>query len=96
MDKPFDQTHLDIDASYYSTLDIRSFGLMLKDPSYCYKFYWLEAIMDRIYGEHSEIPEKLTCRRGGKMSDHVWHKAICQTEILEKYSTDGGLGRCVH
>ena len=29
-------------------LDIRSFMLMLKDPSYCYKFYWLEAIVTLI------------------------------------------------
>ncbi len=37
-----------IDASYYNKLDIRSFMLMLKDSSYCYKFYWLEAIVNLI------------------------------------------------
>ena len=37
-----------IDAAYYNTLDLESFALMLKDPSYCYKFYWLEAIVNLI------------------------------------------------
>mgnify|MGYP001069119627 FL=1 len=32
-----------IDGKYYNTLDIESFSMMMKDPSYCYKFYWLEA-----------------------------------------------------
>lgn len=39
---------LNIDAQYHSTLDLYSFTQMLKDPSYCYKFYWLEAIVDLI------------------------------------------------
>jgi hypothetical protein len=41
-------TQLHIDTDYYNALYIRSFALMLKDPSYCYKFYWLEAIVDLI------------------------------------------------
>ena len=48
MDQSFGKTRLEIDAAYYNTLDIRSFALMLKDPSFCYKFYWLEAIVDLI------------------------------------------------
>lgn len=28
---------LTIDGKYYNTLDIESFSLMMKDPSYCYK-----------------------------------------------------------
>ena len=39
---------LTIDGKYYNTLDIESFSLMMKDPSYCYKFYWLEAIVQLI------------------------------------------------
>ena len=46
MDKPFGPEV--IDSAYYNTLDIESFLLMLKDPSYCYKFYWLEAIVNLI------------------------------------------------
>lgn len=36
---------LKIDDDYNNTLDIESFSLMMKDPSYCYKFYWLEALV---------------------------------------------------
>ncbi len=39
---------LAIDGKYHNTLDIESFSLMMKDPSYCYKFYWLEAIVQLI------------------------------------------------
>ena len=46
MDKPFGPEG--IDPAYRNTLDIGSFLLMLKDPSYCYKFYWLEAIVNLI------------------------------------------------
>lgn len=48
MDQSFCPTGIRIDSSYYNELDIRSFFLMLKDPSYCYKFYWLEAIVTLI------------------------------------------------
>ena len=44
----FSETRLEIDTAYYNMLDIRSFALMLKNPSYCYKFYWLEAIVSLI------------------------------------------------
>jgi len=33
---------------YENTLDIEGFSNMMKDPSYCYKFYWLEAIVKLI------------------------------------------------
>ncbi|MDO5156473.1 MAG: HNH endonuclease domain-containing protein [Eubacteriales bacterium] len=39
---------LTIDGKYYNSLDIEGFSLMMKDPSYCYKFYWLEAIVQLI------------------------------------------------
>lgn len=39
---------LNINGEYHNTLDIESFSQMMKDPSYCYKFYWLEAIVDII------------------------------------------------
>ena len=54
MDKPFGPAGLGIDSAYYNTLDIRSFMLMLKDPSYCYKFYWLEAIVNLIAEDVTE------------------------------------------
>ena len=37
-----------IDTKYYNKLDIEGFSHMMKDPSYCYKFYWLEAIVQLI------------------------------------------------
>lgn len=37
-----------IDGEYHNTLDIDGFSQMMKDPSYCYKFYWLEAIVNLI------------------------------------------------
>ena len=43
-----DNTSLLIDGKYYNTLDIEGFAQMMKDPSYCYKFYWLEAIVQLI------------------------------------------------
>lgn len=39
---------LDVGTQYYSRLDIDGFADMMKDPSYCYKFYWLEAIVNLI------------------------------------------------
>ena len=36
---------LKLKGDYVNTLDIESFSLMMKDPSYCYKFYWLEALV---------------------------------------------------
>ena len=39
---------LNIETSYYNKLDIEAFSQMMKDPSYCYKFYWLEAIVQLI------------------------------------------------
>ncbi|MDD3184876.1 MAG: HNH endonuclease domain-containing protein [Anaerostipes sp.] len=39
---------LNIDQKYYNSLDILSFTQMMKAPSYCYKFYWLEAIVNLI------------------------------------------------
>mgnify|MGYP007102027090 FL=1 len=47
---PFTKTDLtlSIDGKYFNTLDIEGFSQMLKDPSYCYKFYWLEAIVQLI------------------------------------------------
>ena len=40
----FVPSQLKIDGNYYNGLDITGFSRMLKDPSYCYKYYWLEAI----------------------------------------------------
>ena len=36
---------LTVPDGYVNRLDMEGFSLMLKDPSYCYKFYWLEALV---------------------------------------------------
>lgn len=40
--------YLTIEGEYSNTLYMEGFSQMLKDPSYCYKFYWLEAIVNLI------------------------------------------------
>lgn len=47
---------LTIDTNYYNELDIQGFSKMMKDPSYCYKFYWLEAIVQLILEDRTEAP----------------------------------------
>ena len=39
---------LNIEKQYYNKLDIEGFSQMMKNPTYCYKFYWLEAIVNLI------------------------------------------------
>ena len=43
-----------IDAHYYNKLDIEGFSRMMRAPSYCYKFYWLEAIVQLISENRTE------------------------------------------
>lgn len=40
---------LEIEPKYYNNLNIDGFSKMMKSPSYCYKFYWLEAIIQSIF-----------------------------------------------
>lgn len=39
---------LEIEPKYYNNLNIDGFSKMMESPSYCYKFYWLEAIIQLI------------------------------------------------
>jgi hypothetical protein len=34
-----------VDVNYHNALDVKGFSLMMKNPSFCYKFYWLEALV---------------------------------------------------
>ena len=45
---------LSIDTRYYNKPDIEGFSQMMKDSSYCYKFYWLEAIVKLISEDKRE------------------------------------------
>ena len=46
---------LHTDASYRNDLDTGKFARMLDDPSQCYKFYWLEAILNLLLTEEGDI-----------------------------------------
>lgn len=46
---------LHTDASYRNDLDTGKFARMLDDPSQCYKFYWLEAILNLMPTEEGDI-----------------------------------------
>lgn len=43
-----------IDKKYYNTLDLEGFSKMMTSPSYCYKFFWLEAIVQLISANKTE------------------------------------------
>lgn len=43
-----------IDGKYYNALDIDGFSRMMNNPSFCYKFYWLEAIVQLISENRTE------------------------------------------
>ena len=40
---------------YVNGLDTEKFAGMLKDPSQCYKFYWLEAILKLTWEKEREL-----------------------------------------
>ncbi len=45
LDTPKIEYVLNLSGEYQNTLDIEGFSQMMKDPAYCYKFYWLEALV---------------------------------------------------
>lgn len=45
---------LEIDGKYYNSLEIESFSKMMDSPSYCYKFYWLDAITTLILEDKTD------------------------------------------
>ena len=46
--------NLTVETKYFNKLDIEGFSRMMKDPAYCYKFYWLEAIVQLISENRTE------------------------------------------
>ncbi len=54
MDYVDKQSGLIIEGEYHNSLDVNGFSRMMKDPSYCYKFYWIEAIVQLISQDKSE------------------------------------------
>ena len=47
--------HLQSNSIYTNNLNTESFARMLKDPSQCYKFYWLEAILTLMETTEGEL-----------------------------------------
>ena len=82
--------NLIIQTEYYNHLDIDAFSRMLKDPSYCYKFYWLEAIVELISGgrESATFDEIIT-----EMIINAWYSVvefhIHLSGLVEGVSRDG-------
>ncbi len=57
-------SELIIDTKYYNALDIEGFTKMMNSPSYCYKFYWLEAIvqlisLNKVEATYEEVINKM-------------------------------------
>lgn len=64
---------LSINSYYFNKLDIEGFMKMTKDPSYCYKFYWLEAIVrliseNRTEAKYDEIIDE--------MISNAWYSVV--------------------
>lgn len=68
------QYALNINGQYHNTLDIEGFSQMMKDPSYCYKFYWLEAIVNII----SEGIQEITF---DSLIDELWNLISMESSL---------------
>ena len=94
---------LDINSPYCNQLDIECFSLMMKDPTYCYKFYWLEAIVKLIDEDMNEasfdaIIDEMIANAWFTLSDCILRSKISIAKILiflflicefkEKYSAE--------
>lgn len=62
-----------IDKKYYNTLDIEGFSKMMNSPSYCYKFYWLEAIVQLISANKTEAAYDEIIN---KMISNAWYPVL--------------------
>lgn len=62
-----------IDKKYYNTLDIEGLSKMMNSPSYCYKFYWLEAIVQLISANKTEATYDEIIN---KMISNAWYPVL--------------------
>ncbi len=74
-----------IDSKYYNALHIEGFSLMLKDPSYCYKFYWLEALVKLIAEGVSEttfgeVVDEMICNAWFSVREYHIHLSGIQLD----------------
>ena len=86
---PKTEYDLNIDQRYYSTLDITGFSQMMKDPSYCYKFYWLEAIVKLILEDVRETTFDAVI---DEMIANAWYSVREFHIHLSGLQKDGGVG----
>lgn len=69
---------LQIDETYQNDLCLEGFLQMMKDPSYCYKFYWLEAIViliseGKTSATFSEIIDEMIARAWYTVEEYYVH-----------------------
>ena len=79
---------LTIDAHYYNKLYIEGFSRMMKDPSYCYKFYWLEAIVQLISENKTEATYDEII---DEMISNAWYSVLEFHIHLSGIWGDGGI-----
>ena len=73
-----DNSILQIHGTYQNDLYLEGFAQMMKDPSYCYKFYWLEAIVILISegkneATFSEIIDEMIARAWYTVEEYYVH-----------------------
>ena len=79
---------LEIDRKYYNNLDIEGFSQMMKDPSFCYKFYWLEAIVKLIA---ENVRETTFDAIIDEMISNAWYSVREFHVHLSGIQSDGGV-----
>ena len=79
---------LDIDQKYYNNLDIGGFSQMMKDPSFFYKFYWLEAIVKLIA---ENVRETTFDAIIDEMISNAWYSVREFHVHLSGIQSDGGV-----
>ena len=79
---------LDLDQKYYNNLDIEGFSQMMKDPSFCYKFYWLEAIV-KLVAEN--VRETTFDAIIDEMISNAWYSVREFHVHLSGIQSDGGV-----
>lgn len=79
---------LEIDRKYYNNLDIEGFSQMMKDPSFCYKFYWLEAIVKLIAENVTETTFDAII---DEMISNAWYSVREFHVHLSGIQSDGGV-----
>ena len=90
------ENSLEIEGNYHNTLDIEAFSQMMKDPSYCYKFYWLEAIVHMISQGISDttfdaVIDEMICNAWSSVREFHIHLSGLQADGLVR----DGLERAV-